>query len=72
VTALRSDGSEFPASLAIGRIDGHSPPHFVGFLRDLSERGAHVKRQRHRSRAGHAARHASGSRTSRACRRWAR
>jgi two-component system sensor kinase FixL len=40
VTALRSDGSRFPASLAIGRIDGHSPPHFVGFLHDLSGRRA--------------------------------
>ncbi len=40
VTALRSDGSQFPASLAIGRIDGHSPPHFVGFLHDLSSRRA--------------------------------
>ena len=45
VTALRSDGSEFPASLAIGRIDGHTPPHFVGFLRDLTERNAQ-ERQR--------------------------
>lgn len=40
VTAQRGDGSHFPASLAIGRIDGHSPPHFVGFLHDLSARNA--------------------------------
>jgi two-component system sensor kinase FixL len=40
VTAQRRDGSEFPASLAIGRIEGYSPPHFVGFLHDLSSRRA--------------------------------
>ena len=40
VAALRRDGSEFPASLAVGRIDGHDPPHFVGFLHDLSPRRA--------------------------------
>ena len=40
VTGLRRDGSQFPASLAIGRIDGHTPPHFVGFLHDLSSRRA--------------------------------
>lgn len=38
VTAQRRDGSEFPVSLAVGRIDGHNPPHFVGFLHDLSSR----------------------------------
>ena len=38
VTAQRGDGSHFPASLAIGRIDGHAPPHFVGFLHDTSLR----------------------------------
>ncbi len=38
VTALRRDGSEFPAFLAIGQIDGYQPPRFVGFLHDLSSR----------------------------------
>jgi len=38
VTAMRRDGSQFPVSLAVGRIDGHDPPHFVGFLHDLSSR----------------------------------
>jgi two-component system sensor kinase FixL len=40
VTCRRRDGSEFPASLAIGRIEGRTPPHFVGFLHDLSSRRA--------------------------------
>ncbi|MBS0387266.1 MAG: PAS domain S-box protein [Proteobacteria bacterium] len=40
VTALRRDGSQFPVSLAVGRIDGYDPPHFVGFLHDLSARRA--------------------------------
>ncbi|MDE2220639.1 MAG: PAS domain S-box protein [Gammaproteobacteria bacterium] len=40
VMGRRRDGSEFPASLAIGRIEGRNPPHFVGFLHDLSSRRA--------------------------------
>jgi two-component system sensor kinase FixL len=38
VTGRRRDGSEFPASLALGRIENRTPPHFVGFLHDLSSR----------------------------------
>ncbi len=40
VVALRRDGSQFPASLAIGRIDDPPAPRFVGFLHDLSGRRA--------------------------------
>lgn len=40
VTGRRRDGSEFPASLAIGEIEGSTPPRFVGFLHDLSSRRA--------------------------------
>jgi PAS domain S-box-containing protein len=35
--ALRSNGEEFPAELAIVPIPGSIPPTFTGFLRDLSE-----------------------------------
>ena len=41
VEALRRDGSDFPASLAVGQIGGTEPPRFVGFLHDLSERRSH-------------------------------
>jgi len=38
VGARRRDGSQFPVSISIGRIDGDGPPRFVGFLHDLSMR----------------------------------
>jgi two-component system sensor kinase FixL len=38
VIAVRRDGTQFPASLSIGQIEGHQPPRFVGFLHDLSNR----------------------------------
>lgn len=38
VVARRRDGSEFPASLAVGRVEGASPPRYVGFIRDISSR----------------------------------
>jgi PAS domain S-box-containing protein len=37
LTAMRSDGSEFPVELAITRIGDDSPPTFSGYLRDISE-----------------------------------
>ena len=40
--AIRSNGEEFPAELAILPIPGSNPPTFAGFLRDLTE----VKRNR--------------------------
>jgi PAS domain S-box-containing protein len=38
ITAIRSDGSEFPIELAITRMGREKPPTFTGFIRDLSER----------------------------------
>src|SRR5215211_369057 len=35
--ALRADGSEFPAEIAIRRLDTAGPPVFTGFIRDLTE-----------------------------------
>jgi PAS domain S-box-containing protein len=37
LTALRSNGQEFPCELAILPIPGPNPPTFTGFLRDLTE-----------------------------------
>jgi two-component system sensor kinase FixL len=42
VEAQRRDASVFPASLAVGRVEGE-PPRFVGFIRDIS---AHVAAER--------------------------
>jgi len=38
MTALRADGSDFPAELAITRIPLDGPPSFTGYLRDITER----------------------------------
>jgi PAS domain S-box-containing protein len=38
MTALRADGSEFPAELAITRIPLDGPPSFTGYLREITER----------------------------------
>jgi C4-dicarboxylate-specific signal transduction histidine kinase len=38
MTAIRADGSEFPAELAIARILADGPPSFTAFLRDITER----------------------------------
>jgi PAS domain S-box-containing protein len=38
MTALRADGTEFPAELAITRIPLDGPPSFTGYLRDITER----------------------------------
>jgi PAS domain S-box-containing protein len=38
ITAMRSDGNEFPVELAITRVGTESPPTFTGFIRDISER----------------------------------
>lgn len=38
MTALRKDGTEFPAELAITRITREGPPMFAGFIRDITER----------------------------------
>ncbi|MBA4020419.1 MAG: hypothetical protein C0483_24930 [Pirellula sp.] len=36
--ALRADGTEFTAELAITRISGEGPPMFTAYLRDISDR----------------------------------
>ncbi|MFT3880715.1 MAG: PAS domain S-box protein [Gemmatales bacterium] len=38
MTAIRSDGTEFPVELSITRIPGEGPPFFTGYLRDITER----------------------------------
>jgi two-component system sensor kinase FixL len=52
VQAQRSDGSQFPARLSVGRIGGIDPPRFVGFIRDQTEyRNALAALQADRDRA---------------------
>jgi PAS domain S-box-containing protein len=36
--ALRSDGTEFPIELAVGRVPIEGQPVFTGYVRDISER----------------------------------
>ncbi|MEX0900786.1 MAG: CHASE domain-containing protein [Gammaproteobacteria bacterium] len=36
--AMRRDGSTFPVEVSITRIGTKNPPHFSGFVRDISER----------------------------------
>ncbi|NUP04835.1 MAG: PAS domain S-box protein [Polyangiaceae bacterium] len=38
VTALRRDGTEFPAELSVTRVGTETPPEFMGFIRDISDR----------------------------------
>src|SRR5882724_8385997 len=38
LTAMRSDGFEFPAEVTITRISQEGPPTFTGFIRDITER----------------------------------
>src|SRR5215510_3721201 len=57
VTALRSDGTTFPAALSVGRVAGADPPRFVGFIHDLSARAAAEQEiQQARERLTHVAR----------------
>jgi two-component system sensor kinase FixL len=37
VEAQRADGTRFPARLSIGEVAGSDPPHFVGFIHDLTQ-----------------------------------
>jgi PAS domain S-box-containing protein len=46
LTAMRSDGAEFPVELAITRITGDGEPVFTGYLRDISDRKRAEERQR--------------------------
>jgi PAS domain S-box-containing protein len=38
MTAMRADGREFPAELAITRIQRDGPPAFTGYVRDITDR----------------------------------
>ncbi len=38
LTAMRADGSEFPAEISITRISSSGPPLFTGHLRDITDR----------------------------------
>ena len=38
LTAMRADGSEFPAELTVTRLRPPSGPGFIGFVRDITER----------------------------------
>lgn len=52
VTALRKDGSSFPAFLSVNRIAGTEPPRFVGLLHDITLRReslAAIRRERDRA-----------------------
>jgi PAS domain S-box-containing protein len=49
ITAVRSDGSEFPVELAISRILLDGPPSFTGYLRDITERKQSEERLRRNS-----------------------
>jgi PAS domain S-box-containing protein len=44
MTAIRSDGSEFPVELAITSIKSNGPPLFTGYLRDITQRKASIER----------------------------
>jgi two-component system sensor kinase FixL len=48
VTALRHDGSSFPARLSIGQVAEVDPPQFVGFIHDLTEQMRESEAARHR------------------------
>lgn len=39
LSAVHEDGSEFPIELTVSRVSGVEPPLFVGFIRELAERG---------------------------------
>jgi diguanylate cyclase (GGDEF)-like protein/PAS domain S-box-containing protein len=46
VSAMRADGTEFPAELAISRVDIPGPPVFTASIRDISDRAATEERLR--------------------------
>ncbi len=61
LTALRSDGTEFPVELAITRIPANGPPLFTAYLRDISERQRVEQNRSVRLAATHALSVAEGS-----------
>jgi len=46
MTAMRADGSEFPAELAITRFDLDHHPMFTAYLRDITSANARKRRWR--------------------------
>ena len=38
LTALRADGTRFPAEITLSRLTGDGPGRFVGHVRDITER----------------------------------
>jgi PAS domain S-box-containing protein len=49
LTAKRADNTEFPVELTVTKIGNQWPPHFVGFVRDITERKRTEEEvQRHR------------------------
>lgn len=54
LSALRSDGAEFPVELAIIRIPTDGPPLFTAYLRDISERRRTEQHRNVRLAATHA------------------
>src|SRR5258706_1427551 len=53
MTALRADGTEFEAELAITRIELAGPPTYIGFIRDISERRLTERRLEARNAVAH-------------------
>ena len=47
LTALRADGTEFPAEVTIARLTGAGPPMFVGHVRDIADRLEGERAARH-------------------------
>jgi two-component system, LuxR family, sensor kinase FixL len=57
VEGRRSDGTVFPLDLSVGEVAGPGRRHFIGILRDLTERRqAQSEVRRHRARLAHSAR----------------
>lgn len=60
VPAMRADGSEFPAEIAVVRIESEGPAAFTAYLRDITERRqAQAELERQRDAAHYAATHDS-------------
>ena len=47
LTALRADGTEFPAEITISRLDGDGAALFVGHIRDITARREGERAARH-------------------------
>jgi two-component system sensor kinase FixL len=60
VTAVRRDGSTFPAQLSVGVVAGAEPPRFAGFVHDLTEeRALDAEVRRSQERLAQVARYAA-------------